>query len=217
MGAPREAVFQGISFGQEPTIPAVVNASLLAASAERSQYGTVPAELVPRASAVSQPDKAAAGASVVSISGSLPKPLQTSGSLVIPPQPSGPISVPSSKPPSVSASGASFEPVRLGGTSTPPRVMSRPPAGPVAPGVPLEYEPTPAAGQPPVDPDGATEQAPAISPLAESAVQSPAVAEPVKPASPAPVPAGRELPPWVWAAILAVVCLLALLAGLFGR
>ena len=29
--------------------------------------------------------------------------------------------------------------------------------------------------------------------------------------------AGRELPPWVWAAILGVVCLLALLAGLFGR
>lgn len=213
VAVPREGVFQGISFGQEPTIPAVVNASLLAASAERSQYGTVPAELVPRPAAGGQADKAATGASVVSVSGSLPKPLQTSGSLVIPPQPSGPVSVPSSKPPSVSASGASFEPVRLGGPSGPARVVSRPPTAP-SPGLPLEYEPTPAAGQPPVDPDGATEPAPALSPLA--AGQGQGSTETATKAA-APVPAGRELPPWVWAAILAVVCLLALLAGLFGR
>ncbi len=245
-----DAVFQGISFGQEPTIPAVVNASLLAASAERSQYGAVPAELVPKAMAATHSDKAgsgsssassgsssvssgsssvssggpsvstgsssaSSGSSSVSISGSLPKPLAPTGSLVIPPQPSGPIAVSPSKPPSVSASGAAFEPVRLGGS--PPRMVSRPPATPV-PGAPLEYEPTPAAGQPPIDPDGATEPAPALVAAAAPASPTPAAAEPeLKSPTAAPVPAGRELPPWVWAAILGVVCLLALLAGLFGR
>ncbi len=213
--APRtEGVFQGISFGQEPTIPAVVNASLLAASAERSPYGAVPAEHAAKAAPAALPEKGAANASSVSSGGSVPKPLAPTGSLVIPPQPSGPIAISPSKPPSVSASGAAFEPVRLG--SPPARPVSRPPAAPAS-GAPLEFEPTPAAGQAPIDPDGATEPAQALA-VAVSAPSPTTSAEAESESKPsAPVPAGRELPPWVWAAILGVVCLLALLAGLFGR
>jgi hypothetical protein len=48
------------------------------------------------------------------------------------------------------------------------------------------------------------------------ALESAAVIATTTPPTPT-TPAGRELPPWVWAAILGVVCLLALLAGLFGR
>lgn len=217
-----EGVFQGIAFGQEPTIPAVVNASLLAVSAERSQHVPVPGDSsVVRASSVSQPDKAASSGSVtVSISGSMPRPLNHSGPLVIPPQAPGSASSSVSgsiKPPSVSASGAAFSPVQLGPAG---RSMSRPPMAP-APANALEFEPTPVAGQPPVNPEEPTEPAPAIrvsgNPLALSPELPAELAAPAAAPSPSPAPAGRELPPWVWAAILAVVCLLALLAGLFGR
>jgi len=213
-----EGVFQGISFGQEPTIPAVVNASLLAVSAEGSPRVPVAADAgVVRPSSVSQPDKAGSSGSVtVSISGAPPRPLGASGPIVIPPQPSGPNSVSPNKPPSVSASGAAFQPVQLGGS--PVRAKSRPPAV-AAPAVGIEFEPTPVAGQPPVNPEEPTEPAPAIkvSRSALPVVKESADSGPLAPVAQTPVPAGRELPPWVWAAILGVVCLLALLAGLFGR
>jgi serine/threonine protein kinase len=213
-----EGVFQGISFGQEPTIPAVVNASLLAVSAEGLPRVSVSADAsVVRPSSVSQPDKAGSSGSVtVSISGAVPRPLGATGPIVIPPQPSGPTSLSPNKPPSVSASGAAFQPVQLGGS--PARSMSRPPSV-AAPAVGIEYEPTPASGQAPVNPEEPTEPAPAIK-VSRSAlpkVTESADSVPPAPVAHAPVPAGRELPPWVWAAILGVVCLLALLAGLFGR
>ena len=98
--------------------------------------------------------------------------------------------------------------------------MSRPPMAP-APANALEFEPTPVAGQPPVNPEEPTEPAPAIrisgNPLAPSPEPPAELTAPAASPSPSPAPVGRELPPWVWAAILAVVCLLALLAGLFGR
>ncbi len=100
-------------------------------------------------------------------------------------------------------------------SSLPARPVSRPPLEP-APGVAMAYEPTPASGQPPVNPEEPTEPAPAVrtEPTpAGKALESAAVIATTTPTT----PAGRELPPWVWAAILGVVCLLALLAGLFGR
>ena len=209
-----DGVFQGIAFGQEPTIPAVVNASLLAVSAERAQHLPLPGDAA-RPSSVSHPEKASGSGSVtVSISGSMPRPLHHSGPIVIPPQPSGPTSISNPRSPSVSASGAAFQPVQLSGL--PARPVSRPPLEP-APGVALAYEPTPAAGQPPVNPEEPTEPAPAVRTEPRSLGQAPDSTAAIAPSTPPPTPAGRELPPWVWAAILAVVCLLALLAGLFGR
>lgn len=203
-----------LGFGQEPTIPAVVNPSTLAASLERVQH--TPLVIEPsRAATVSQ-DKA--GGVTVSISGSIPKPIGHSGPIVIPPQPSGP-AVTGRSPSENNATAANTSgPL----ASLPARPVSRPPLAP-APGVPLAFEPTPAAGQPAVNPDAPTEPAPAIKSEAKAAAATdvpatvgtgePATASPVKPDA----PSGRDLPPWVWAAILAVVCLLALLAGLFGR
>lgn len=200
-------------FGQEPTIPAVVNPSTLAASLDRVQHS--PLVIEPNRPATVSQDRA--GGVTVSISGSMPKPLGHSGPIVIPPQPSGP-TVTGRSPSGNNAITASTS-GPLG--SLPARPVSRPPLAP-APGVPLAYEPTPAAGQPAVNPDAPTEPAAAIQPESKSAAptEAPAAIVAAEPAA-APVKpdesSGRDLPPWVWAAILATVCLLALLAGLFGR
>lgn len=185
------------SFGQEETIPAVVNASQIAASVAAMRMET-------RASNVSQRENA-----VVSISGSMPKPLAPTGSLVIPPQPSGPVVIPSLKPSGVSGNGPAFP-----SASLPARPVSRPPIAPV-PTIAPESDPTPVA-QPSVDPEGTTEKAPALK-IEQAAVPAGAAPEQTQNHPPAPLPAGSDLPPWVWAAVLAVVCLLALLAGVFGR
>lgn len=189
-----EGVFQEIAFGVEPTIPAVMNASEIPAAAGAGRADT---------GSSSRSGRDASPPSVsVSISGSMPKPLAASGSLVIPPQPSGPILIPPLKTSSVSAGGGHH-------ASLPARPVSRPPIAPTS-GAALDFEPTPNAGQPAIDPEGTTEQAAAIA--ASTIDQSPENAAPAK-----VVPQGKEIPPWVWAGVLAVVCILSLLAGLFGR
>lgn len=216
-----------LGFGQEPTIPAVVNPSTLAANLERvlhTPLGSASSESSRPTLAVQ--DKAGAVTVSVSGSGSLPKPFPHSGPIVIPPQPSGPSSLSGRTGGDASATASPSGPM----ASLPARPVSRPPLAPAAavplapaPGVPLAFEPTPSAGQPAINPEDPTEPAPAVKGEAKSAAKSesaPAATsiEPVASTQVKPEAAsGRDLPPWVWAAILAVVCLLALLAGLFGR